>query len=255
MNQQIACSARLRRAAAASALVVALTLAHHAFAQAPVAAGPAAGASAASAPTSVAAQDIRDIRGPKPIKSVWLIPLVALTVLLSGASVYATWTWYRWRQRPRVKTPSEIALDRLERARALMQPELARDFSIDVSSIVREYIESRFRVMAAHLTTAEFLHDSLASSDQVLAAHRELLADFMASCDLAKFGGWNLSNPTMETMWQGARRFVVASAAEPSPSNIARVPSSTLPVTKDLAASVDPRSAAPRETYDSIPST
>jgi hypothetical protein len=245
MNHHTTCSSGLRRAVAASALLVALVVAHNAVAQMPATSGSAA----SNASTPPAAQDIRDIRGPKPIPSGWLIPLIVMTVLVSGAGVYATWAWYCRRQRPLSKTASEMALDRLQRARALMQPEFGRDFSIDVSSIVREYIESRFRVMAAHLTTHEFLHDSLASRDPVLAAHRDLLADFLASCDLAKFGGWNLSNPTMETMWQGARRFIVDSAAEPSPSKPATALSNPLP------GAADTRSVAQRESYDSIPST
>jgi len=37
-----------------------------------------------------------------------------------------------------------------------MQPENAREFSIAVSEIVRQYIEERFRVWAARRTTEEF---------------------------------------------------------------------------------------------------
>ncbi len=86
-----------------------------------------------------------------------------------------------------------MALGRLEAARALMQPGRAREFSIEVSGIVREYIERRFHVMAAHRTTHEFLHDLVLSADPALAAHRDLLGEFLQSCDLAKFGGWNLN--------------------------------------------------------------
>jgi hypothetical protein len=201
-----------------------------------------------SAPPSLA-QDIRDIRGPKPVQSAWFMPLIGMSVLLTGAGVYATWAWYRRRKRPLLRTSFEIALDRLEAARALMRPDLGRDFSIEVSSIARGYIESRFHVMAAHLTTHEFLHDSLASHDPVLAAHRALLADFLASCDLAKFGGWNPSLPTMEALWQSARRFIVESAIEPNPSDIAGAASAASPLIAEK------QSLAPRETYDSIPST
>jgi hypothetical protein len=136
-----------------------------------------------------------------------------------------------------------MALDRLEGARALMLPERGRDFSIEVSSTIREYIESRFQVMAAHLTTHEFLHDLLGSGDLVLAANRALLADFLGSCDLAKFGGWNLSIESMETMLQSARRFVVESARADTTEM-----SATTPTTQ-------PQSTALRETYDSLPST
>ena len=108
-----------------------------------------------------------------------------------------------------------------------------------MSSIVRDYIEIRFRVMAAHRTTDEFLHDLLKSGDSLLAAHRELLADFLQSCDLAKFGGWNLPEVNMEAMLQGARRFVIESA-KPE-------------VTKKPFTESAP--AVERESYDSIPTT
>jgi hypothetical protein len=130
-----------------------------------------------------------------------------------------------------------------------MLPELGRDFSIEVSSTAREYIESRFGVRAAHLTTDEFLRESLASPDPVLAANRALLADFLESCDLAKFGGWNLSVQHMETMLQGALRFVIESADEPALSATARATATT------PSRAPEARSPVPSETYDSVPST
>jgi len=53
-----------------------------------------------------------------------------------------------------------------------------------------------------------------------LSAHRELLGEFLQSCDLAKFGGWNLDIDQMGTMLESARRFIqsaesAAAAAAP----------------------------------------
>ena len=70
------------------------------------------------------------------------------------------------------------------------------------------YIEVRFQVWAARRTTEEFLHDLLDPSDALLASHRDLLADFLHHCDLAKFARWILSVEEMETMLQSARTFV-----------------------------------------------
>ncbi len=168
-----------------AALMLLMLGAHTTFAQAPSVnqtASPPNGAIASS-------EDIRDIRGPKPIASPWVIPLMVLAALLVAGSGYAAWRWDSRRQHAVTKLPSEIALERLKQARALMHPSGAREFSIEVSSIVRDYIEIRFRVMAAHRTTDEFLHELLESGDSLLAAHRDLLADFLQSCDLAKFGG------------------------------------------------------------------
>jgi hypothetical protein len=165
----------------------------------------------ATAPVAVA-QDIRDIRGPKPIPSPWLWPAWLAGGLALAALGYAAWRWNRRRTLATAKLPYEIALDRLEEARALMQTETAREFSITVSEIVRHYIEDRFHVRAARRTTEEFLYDLLESSDALLAGHRSLLADFLHHCDLAKFALWVLSIEEMENMLQSARTFVIETA-------------------------------------------
>jgi hypothetical protein len=104
---------------------------------------------------------------------------------------------------------------------------------------VRDYLEIRFGVMAAHRTTNEFLHDLLDPADSLLATHRELLADFLQSCDLAKFGGWQLRAENMEAMLQSARRFVIESV-QPE-----------LTKTPHIEPSID----VSREIYDSVPTT
>jgi len=225
----------------AGALVLLMLGAHTTFAQAPAVNSTVSRPNSAITSSSAAApsEDIRDIRGPKPIASPWVIPLLVIAGLLVLGSGYAVWRWDRRRQHAVAKLPSEIALERLEQARAFMHPAGGREFSIEVSSIVRDYIESRFRVMAAHRTTDEFLHDVLESADSLLAAQRELLAGFLQSCDLAKFGGWNLPTLNMESMLQGARRFVIESA--PPQGNKKSSPQST--------------PAVEREIYDSVPTT
>ena len=165
----------------------------------------------AAAPNAMT-QDIRDIRGPKHIPSPWLWPAWLAGSLALTALGYAAWRWNRRRALAAAKLPYEIALDRLEEARALMQPENAREFSIAVSEVVRHYIEDRFHVGAARRTTEEFLYDLLESSDALLAGHRALLADFLHHCDLAKFALWVLSIEEMESMLQSARTFVIETA-------------------------------------------
>jgi hypothetical protein len=172
------------------------------------------------APTTtpgVMTEDIRDIRGPKHIPSPWLWPIWLASGAVLAALLYAGWRWNRRRALIAALLPYEIALARLEEARALMQPENAREFSISVSEIVRQYIEVRFRVWAARRTTEEFLHDLLDPSDALLVSHRELLADFLRHCDLAKFARWILSIEEMENMLQSAHNFVLETGKPPTP--------------------------------------
>ena len=167
------------------------------------------------------AEDIRDIRGPKPVGSPWLVWALIAAGIAAALVAYALWRWIKRRHAFALEAPDfEVALGRLEAARALMQPGRGREFSIEVSGIVREYIESRFGAMAAHRTTHEFLHDLMESANSELANYRDQLGEFLQSCDLAKFGGWNLSIEQMATMLESARRFVRSAArtAESPPS-------------------------------------
>jgi hypothetical protein len=167
-----------------------------------------------AAPTT-AAEDIRDIRGPKAVPSaeLWLMELAGAAA--ATALAYAAWRWYRW-VKIAPKTASEIALEQLEKALRLMQPDTAREFSTAVSEIVRKYIEARFHVLASHQTTEEFLHGLVEPSDALLAGHQELLGDFLGHCDLAKFARWILSVEEMKTMHESARIFVLRTAKTPA---------------------------------------
>jgi len=227
-----------------AAILVLGVAGHAALAQAPAtpqrtAAATTAGA-ASSATAPAAAPDIRDIRGPKRLSTGWMLPMVVLAGLLVGGAAYGSYAWSRRRRAPLPRTPAEIALARLADAQALIEARAGREFSIEVSSIVRDYIETQFEVRAAHRTTDEFLHDLLDSAAgfdpalRALTQHRDNLAGFLETCDLAKFGGWNLSAADMETLRAGALRFVSESApaaAAPAAAPGASRPSSTASAT------------------------
>jgi hypothetical protein len=204
--------------------------------------------SAPTAPANIAAaqtpslptvnQDIRDIRPPYHIPPGWLWLAWAGGGLALVVLGYGAWRW-RSRLGLRVKLPYEIALEQLEKARRLMQPEQARAFSIAVSEIVRDYIEKSFPVPAAHRTTEEFLRDLATRVDSPLVAHQPVLADFLRHCDLAKFARWVLSVPQMEAMLQSAGTFIVATGkpvADRSPTHsVGTIPPTPSPGTSAVA--------------------
>jgi Domain of unknown function (DUF4381) len=145
----------------------------------------------------------------------WLIPVLVAGAVLLVLAGYALWRWRRRRTQPRILLPFEVALQRLEDIRRLLDPASAREFSIAVSDIVRQYIEVQFSVTATHRTTEEFLRDLLESSNASLAAHRSLLAEFLNQCDLAKFAGVSLSRLILESLHASARSFVTESSKPP----------------------------------------
>lgn len=235
-------SSNLARVGLAATIIAATLAAHVALAQ-PQATPPVSPQSPASIAVPVA--DIHDIRDPTPLNSPWLIPLVVITALVALGSSYTAWVWNRRRFNSSSKRPLDIALARLDKARELMTPLHGREFSIEVSSVVRDYIESRFDLRAAHLTTHEFLHQLPGTVHSSLVEYRALLDDFLQTCDLAKFGGWNLAEVDMEAMQKTAREFIVASAPErKSP-----------PVTPTAPAVNQPTTSISREAYVSLPST
>jgi hypothetical protein len=184
-----------------------------------------------AAAVTAPAGDIRDIRGPKGILPFWLWPAVVAGGVLLAIGGYAAWRWARRQRLPRPLEPFEIALQRLEEVRQLLNPGSVREFSIAISDIVREYIEAAFKVTATHRTTEEFLHDLLGTSNASLAAHRNLLAEFLHHCDMAKFAGAGLSTQIMESLHQSARSFVIQSSQPSHSAHGARETRDSLPAT------------------------
>ncbi len=178
-----------------------------------------------TSPPGTADEDIRDIRGPKYLAPAWLIPAIVAAVVAVALLGYGIWRWTRRRRAPRILSSSEAALQRLEEIRVLMQPATVREFGIEVSDVVRRYVERGFDITATHRTTEEFLHDLLETTHPGLMGHRELLAGFLEQCDLAKFAGMALSPQSMEVLHASARSFVIESSkpvpVPPAPSDAA----------------------------------
>ncbi len=163
------------------------------------------------------AEDIRDIRGPKAVPASSMLPALLTGAILAALLVYALWRRRHREPRRRELSLSEQTLARLEATRTLMRPATAREFGIAASEVIRDYIEKRFQVIATQRTTEEFLQSLLQSSNQALARHRSLLADFLHQCDFVKFAGTSLAAEDLESLLHHARGFV-RETAEPRPA-------------------------------------
>lgn len=169
-----------------------------------------------SAPaTQAGEQDIRGLRPPYHLANPWR--WVGCAAGATGVLVLGYGAWRRFRRTSNVPAVSleDSTLRKLEEARALIQPDKARDFSIAVSEVIRGYVEQRFAVTASQLTTWEFLHYLTVRSDSPLAVYRSLLGEFLFHCDAAKFARWILSATEMDVMYQSARRFVKETGRPP----------------------------------------
>jgi hypothetical protein len=175
------------------------------------------------------AEDIRDIRQPRHLPTP--IPWVAAAagVALLGAAAYGAWRWLR-RSRLLSLTPQEAALRQLQDARSFMNPEHAREYCFAASEIIRQYVEAQFHLRAPRLTTEEFLREMVEVREQMLAAHRSLLGEFLEHCDLAKFAGWRYSMPALEDMHNTAVDFVQQTALDTVPAPVPEPARSAKPV-------------------------
>ncbi len=159
------------------------------------------------------ASDIRDIKPPEEVPFDWrpygiAAGVVAATGLLGVAFFYLLNRPRRQRVVP-PRPAHEVALAALNRLRALHLVEEGRfeDYYVQLSFIVRRYLEERFHLRAPEMTTEEFLA-AATGEGQLVPPHRRLLAEFLSQADLVKFARHLPALKDTEAAYDAARRFV-----------------------------------------------
>lgn len=140
-----------------------------------------------------------------------------LAAALAAAVALAVAGLVRWhRGRPKRLPPPAPPIPPWERALArlaVLRGASPRDeaevqaFYVEVSAVVRDYVEERFGVRAPEMTTEEFLA-SPRTLQALTDAHRTLLSDFLLHCDLVKFARRPSSAPERAALCATAERFV-----------------------------------------------
>ncbi len=124
--------------------------------------------------------------------SSWLAAgaLATLAALVAGVLF-----WRTRRRRVQRRNAYEIARARLDLLLGHSEPQSEAGieaFYIELSAIIRRYLEDRFDLRAPELTTEEFL--GLAGNSGVLSReHQAVLRDFLRQADLVKFAGLQAS--------------------------------------------------------------
>lgn len=133
-----------------------------------------------------------------------------LLLLLLGAVGYVAWQrTAAWRERARVQSAYAAASGRLAALRRHPRntPEEMEAFFVELSALVRRYVEERFRLRAPELTTEEFLQVASASPD-LTDAHRGFLQDFLNMADQVKFARLVPSEEDADRLLAAAGRFL-----------------------------------------------
>ncbi len=137
----------------------------------------------------------------------WIWPVASGTALVFMA--VALCLWLRARRKARQRTSYEIALDRMQGLlyRPRNSPEQIDAFFVELSAIIRWYLENRFDLRAPELTTEEFL-TAMSSSPDLATGHQPLLRDFLRQADLVKFANFVPNSTDIADSVSSARRFL-----------------------------------------------
>ncbi len=158
-----------------------------------------------------------------PDPHTWMIPTVGVLSLLLLSAVVVWWLYRRRKlpfQEPAPIPPDVVALREFERIRPMLESEDDRTIVVEVSRVLRYYIEGRFAIRAPRLSTEEFLY--LAEHDDALDSEQQaVLARFLMQCDRVKFARDHLANEMVMALFEMAVTFVhqtreVTPAAEES---------------------------------------
>ena len=106
---------------------------------------------------------------------------------------------------------------------------------VELSAIVRRYLEGRFRVRAPELTTEEFLQDVRQSPD-LDREHRARLGEFLEQCDRVKFAGYRPDPDESLATLATARAFVEETRAGAAPAEQPPAPPPAASIVTEEAA-------------------
>jgi len=162
--------------------------------------------------------ELRDVTPPEEVPpepaSRW--PYVLLGIVGAGLLLLSAWYWSRrhWRGGRQTISPDQWALRELQLltvSPSATNEEIER-FHLQLSDVMRRYIELRFQVPALEQTTTEFFA-TLSPSPLLNADGQALLRDFMERCDLVKFALVRPGPEECRKLSEMACRFVTQTAS------------------------------------------
>ncbi|MFH0952768.1 MAG: hypothetical protein V1873_00395 [Verrucomicrobiota bacterium] len=97
-------------------------------------------------------------------------------------------------------------------------------FYVELSGIIRTYLENRFGLRAPERTTEEFIREA-ASSRLLVPEHQLLARDFLEQCDLVKFARHRPAQAEMRAAYDSAERLVNETIPQPEAATVPGEPS------------------------------
>jgi hypothetical protein len=154
--------------------------------------------------------DLRDIKGPITGSHDFflIVAIVFLLIFLTGALFYAL-----LRKKKNLRLPSplphEVAYEALQTLgrREFIKQGKVQEYYVELSNIIRRYLEHRFSCHISEMTTEEcFL--TIQDKKEFSSERRMLLKDFLSHCDLVKFAGYIPSSEEMERSLKEGQKII-----------------------------------------------
>lgn len=164
-------------------------------------------------------QDLKPLAAWPRSPWVWVVPLLLAAACVAGLA----YAWFRRRRAapalpaaPRI-SPDRRALDRLDAlaAKGYLESGRHEPYFVELSDIVRHYVEDRFGLHAPEQTTEEFLR-AAAKSRLLSDPHQQVTREFLEQSDLVKFARWAPGRDVMERAMEAARRLVLETRLAPA---------------------------------------
>ena len=150
-----------------------------------------------------------------PLPQWWENPWLLLALpLLIGLAAYGLRTWWS-RRRPTATVaaaasgpdPREAFLARLAALRARRTEWVAHPFAVEVSDILRGYLEAGYAFPVRFQTSREFL-ESAAGDARLGPDRRATLGEFLGRCDRIKFARDIAAEHDLVVLIDTAERFI-----------------------------------------------
>ncbi len=164
--------------------------------------------------TDALGDDIRDVKPPVdwPANAAYLFILAGIILFMVAVFLIKYFCWRYKKNKALYQTPKspwQLAYERLEALKGQNYPALGqvKEYYYELSDIIRHYLEDRFSMKAPEMTTPEFLW-FLKGSNDLIQEHKELLSDFLNSCDMVKFAKYGSSIKEMEEGFLSAKKLI-----------------------------------------------
>jgi len=170
--------------------------------------------------TNAVLRDIKDLaRWPAAFpRWIWVLLLVAALALALGLAARVFLSKPRTiLQHPPPPPPHEVALRALRAllSKKWIETENIEPFYVELSAIVRRYLEGRFLLNAPERTTEEFIREAL-NSRKLEPEHQRLTGEFLEQADLVKFAKYQPGQADMQAAYSAAERLVKETTPRPA---------------------------------------